>query len=96
MLLCLPACSQAAKTLTLGQPTLQRMLSGGSRMANRPNAEKIMSFLDVTFGQLLGTEPLPDDTGCKQPAIEFMLLPVICSVQAGSWDDAIEPGDAYS
>ena len=55
-----------------------------------------MSFLDVTFGQLLGTEPLPDDTGCKQPAIEFMLLPVICSVQAGSWDDAIEPGDAYS
>lgn len=55
-----------------------------------------MSFLDVTFGQLVGTEPLLDDTHCKQPATEFMLLPVICNVQAGSWDDAIEPGDAYS
>lgn len=55
-----------------------------------------MSFLDVTFGQLVGTEPLPDDTDCKQPAKEFTLLPVICIVQTGSWGDAIEPGDACS
>ena len=87
--------ASAAKALTLGQPTLQRMLSGGSRLPSRPNAERIMSFLDVTFGQLVGTEPLPEDSESQAgPDPEFRLLPVISSVQVGSWADATEPGDA--
>ena len=54
-----------------------------------------MSFLDVTFGQLVGTEPLPEDSESQAcPAPEFRLLPVISSVQVGSWGDTIKPGDA--
>ncbi|MEO1082417.1 MAG: hypothetical protein AAFY29_22875 [Pseudomonadota bacterium] len=52
--------AQTAKLLGIEQPTLQRMLAGQSDLPNRSNAEKLMRLLNVSFGQLVGTEILPD------------------------------------
>lgn len=56
-----PHVTKAAELIGIGQSTLQRMLAGKSELPSRANAETIMEFLDVTFGQLIGTEPLPGD-----------------------------------
>lgn len=52
--------AQAAAVTDFGQPTLKRMLDGESELPSRANALKLMKFLGVTFGQLIGTEPIED------------------------------------
>jgi SOS-response transcriptional repressor LexA len=94
----------AAKFFGIPQPTFYRWLRDGAL----PTPDKVTILakkLRLTPAQIRGESPLPDDqNSIKEPSAQYFveeqphkLVPIISSVQAGKWREAVDnfhPGDA--